>query len=111
MQLIPEADLLLACTRHFAGTCDCAEVVKRARSIRDWSAAIDLARAHWIEPLVAWQLRSTCSDLLEPDLLTGLDQVLRYNTARHLLLASDLIKVLRIFKALRIPVVPLKGPV
>jgi hypothetical protein len=111
MNLTPESDLLLACTGHFAGTCGDADVVERARRIEDWSAVIDLARAHWMEPLVAWQLKSICPDLLDPDLSAHLDQMLRFNTAKHLLLSADLIKVLAILEAEQIAAVTLKGPV
>jgi hypothetical protein len=111
MILSPETDLLLACTRHFAGTCGDAGVVERARRIEDWSAVMELARAHWMEPLVAWQLRTLCADLLEPSFAADVDHILRYNTARHLLLSAELIKVLGILEAERIPAVPLKGPV
>jgi hypothetical protein len=110
MPLTPASDLLLASLRWFAGTGDPAGLRERARRIQDWDAAIDLARAHWLHPLIAWQLRCACADLLEPALAAHLHQILRLSTAKHLLLSADLAKALDIFQAHGIEAVPIKGP-
>ena len=111
MQPTREVDFLLSCSRSFAGTCDTADVVKSARRIDDWNAVMNLARVHDMEPLVAWQLKGACSQGLDPAFLGALSEVLYYNTAKYLRLTSDLIGVLRVFQAERIPVVSVKGPI
>ncbi len=111
MSLTPETDLLLTCTRHFAGTCGDADVIERARRIQDWPAVMDLARTHCMEPLMGWQLKSLCPDVVDGDFSAHLDQVLRFYTARHLMLSANLIKVLGILEGEGIQAVALKGPV
>ncbi len=111
MQLTPEADFLLACARRFAGTESPQGLRLRASRISDWNAAIDLARAHWIEPLAAWYLSTGCAGTLAPGLHENLHATLHRNTANFLLLSAGLIKVLRLLQAQSVPVVPLKGPV
>src|SRR5579863_1606366 len=110
MNLTPETDFLLGCARRFAGTASPAELRGRAGRISDWPAAIDLTRAHWMEPLAAWYLDTDCAGLLPPDIHDGLRAAMRRNAANFLLLSADLIKVLRVLDAHSIPVVPLKGP-
>ncbi len=72
---------------------------------------MDLARAHGMEPLAAWYLDTDCAGMFAPDFYDRLHATLQRNTANFVLLSTDLIKVLRIFRAHGIPVVPLKGPV
>jgi hypothetical protein len=111
MPLNPATDLLLAIARRFAGTESPEGLRFRAGRISDWSAAIDLARAHGMEPLAAWYLNTDCAGMFAPDFYDSLHATLQRNTANFVLLSTDLIKVLRIFRARGIPVVPLKGPV
>ena len=72
---------------------------------------MDLARAHGMEPLAAWYLKTDCAGTFAPDFYDRMRAILRRNTANFVLLSTDLIKVLRILQARGIPVVPLKGPV
>ena len=111
MQLTPAADLLVAVARRFAGTESADGLRFHAGRISDWSAAMDLARAHGMEPLAAWYLNTDCAGMFAPDFYDSLSAKLQRNTANFVLLSTDLIKLLRIFRARGIPVVPLKGPV
>lgn len=111
MRLSPAADLLLAIARRFAGTESPDGIRFYAGRISDWSAAMDLARAHGMEPLAAWYLKTDCAGTFAPDFYDRMRAILRRNTANFVLLSTDLIKVLRILQARGIPVVPLKGPV
>lgn len=110
-QLTPEADLLLAIARRFAGSDSAEELRVRAGRISDWSAALDFARAHGMEPLAALYLNADCQGVLQPDFCERLRATLQRNTTNFVLLSADLIKVLRILGARGIPIVPLKGPV
>jgi hypothetical protein len=111
VEIVPEMRLLLACLRWFAGTDGIENVLIRAREVRRWNAFVRLAQAHWLEPLVAWQLRSACAEMVEPPVLIALDKIIHRSAARHLLLTAELIKVLHILDEQGIAVVPLKGPV
>jgi hypothetical protein len=110
MQLTPEADLLLACARRFAGTESPEGLRVRASRISDWKAAKELARGHWMEPLVAWYLNTDCAGMFTSDFHNDLHTTLRRNTVDFMLLSVDLIRILRFFQAQSIPVVPFKGP-
>jgi hypothetical protein len=110
-QLSPAADLLRAIARRFAGSESPEGLRSHASRISDWSAAMDLARAHGMEPLAAWYLSTDCAGMFAPDFHDGLHATLQRNTANFVLLSTDLIRVLRILRARGIPVVPLKGPV
>ena len=105
------AELLLAVARRFAGSESPEGLRVRASRVTDWRAAMDLARAHGMEPLAAWYLDTDCAGMFAPDFYDRLRATLQSNTANFVLLSTDLIKALRIFRACDIPVVPLKGPV
>ena len=111
MQQTSAAELLLAIARRFAGIESQEGLRLRASRVTDWSAAMDLARAHGMEPLAAWYLDTDCAGMFAPDFYDRLHATLQRNTANFVLLSTDLIKVLRILRARGIPVVPLKGPV
>jgi hypothetical protein len=111
MQLTPATDLLLAIARRFAGSESAEGLRFHAGRISDWSAAMDLARAHGMEPLAAWYLNTDCAGMFASDFYDRMRTTLQRNTANFVLLSTDLIKVLRILQARSIPVVPLKGPV
>jgi Uncharacterised nucleotidyltransferase len=112
MNTTPEARLLLTCTRWFAGTASADDVHLHARDLLgDFDPFMELARAHWMEPLAAWCLKATCPEMLQPAFRTTLDVLMRQSAARHLLLQAELLKVLRIFDQYSIAAVPLKGPV
>ena len=111
MQQTPAAELLLAIARRFAGIESPEGLRLRASRVTEWSAAMELARAHGMEPLAAWYLDTDCAGMFAPDFYDRLHATLQRNTANFVLLTTDLIKVLRILRARGIPVVPLKGPV
>lgn len=110
-QLTPAADLLLAVARRFAGSESAEELRVYAGRILDWNAALDFARAHGMEPLLALYLKTECPEMLTQDFRERLHATLERNTINFVLLSTDLIKVLRILRARGIRVVPLKGPV
>lgn len=107
----PAADLLLAVARRFAGSESAEGLRVRAGRISDWNAAMDFARAHGMEPLVALYLNSDCPGVLAPEFRERLRATSRRITTNFVLLSTDLIKVLRILRSHGIRVVPLKGPV
>ena len=111
MQLTPETDLVLAIARRFAGSETPEGLRLCASRISDWSVAMSLARAHGMEPLAAWYLNTDCAGVLATDFHDHLNAILQRNTAKFVLLSTDLIKVLRILESRGIAVVPLKGPV
>ena len=82
-----------------------------ARDIQDWDAVMELARAHWVEPLMAWYLKTGCADLLDSRTIAILDGILRYCAASHLMLCVTLRNILGVLAQHNIAVVPVKGPV
>ncbi|MGC2757069.1 nucleotidyltransferase domain-containing protein [Candidatus Binatus sp.] len=111
MQQTPAAELLLAVARRFAGI-ESPEGMRLCTSrVTDWRAAMDLARAHGMEPLAAYYINTDCAGMFAPEFHKRLRAILVGNTAKFVVLSTDLIKVLRILEGRGIPVVPLKGPV
>ena len=101
MQQTSAAELLLAIARRFAGIESQEGLRLRASRVTDWSAAMDLARAHGMEPLAAWYLDTDCAGMFAPDFYDRLHATLQRNTANFVLLSTDLIKVLRILRVSR----------
>src|SRR5271156_6182168 len=110
-KITAESRLVMACVRYFTGTGDIGAMRESVRDIQDWGAVMELAREHWVEPLMAWYLKTGCADLLEPRTIANLDGILRYCTASHLMLCLTLRNVLGILVQHNIAVVPVKGPV
>jgi hypothetical protein len=109
-QISAEARLLLSCVRCFAGTGGTGAIRDSVREIHDWDALMELARAHWIEPLVAWYLKTNCADLLDPGMLANQGAIVRRCMAHYLMLCVSLRKVLDLLAKHHIVVVPVKGP-
>ena len=103
--------LLLACARWFVGTSSAGEVQSGLRDLGGYERLMQLAQVHWIEPIVAWCLKTECTDMLDAGFAADLDRVLRRSTRRDLLLRKELLDVARILQQNSIAAVPLKGPV
>ncbi len=61
--------------------------------------------------LIYWQLKATCAEAVPKDILNRLQDRFRQTNKRNLLLASELRRILKLFEAEGIPVMPFKGPV
>src|SRR6202011_3082687 len=69
------------------------------------------AIAHGLTPLLARNLARACSDSLPVELVDPLREWLAQNRARSLALAHELLTMVDLLDARKIPAIPIKGPV
>jgi len=72
----------------------------------DWTALVQQSVLHGLGPIVYWYLNQACPDTV-PE---GLHSQFRQNARRNLLATAELLRLLEIFEAASIPLVPFKGP-
>ncbi len=92
MTLRPEEALLLRCAAPGeAGALDADGI--------DWDRLWDLAESHKLLPLVYWRLKPA-----------SMEESFRANLKNSLLLTRELVQVMDLLAANRIPIIPFKGP-
>jgi hypothetical protein len=95
--------LLLECARARP---DLDTVRRLAASVSDWSVLAEQATRHGVASLVSWYLNQACPEGAP----APLGDQFRQNAGRNLLLTAELLRLLDIFEAASIPLVPFKGP-
>jgi Uncharacterised nucleotidyltransferase len=95
--------LLLECARARP---DLDTVRRLAASVSDWSVLVGQATRHGVASLVSWYLNQACPEGAP----APLGEPFRQNAGRTLLLTAELLRLLDIFEAASIPLVPFKGP-
>jgi len=101
--------LLTACARHQFTDQSEDTIEGLLRSGIDWEFFLRAARRHGMIPLLYWHLQS-CAGSVPPAVLTELHNYFRINSERNLLLAQEMIRLLGLLEAHRIPVIVFKGP-
>ena len=76
----------------------------------DWDGLVDQALRHRVAPLLYRTLRDSCPTLPPAAVLERLRQVCAATEQRNLLLAMELVRLVRLFGAQGIAVIPFKGP-
>ncbi|HYE75544.1 MAG TPA: nucleotidyltransferase family protein, partial [Blastocatellia bacterium] len=108
--ICPESELLLCCARTHISD-ELAERVRAlARQQLDWNLVLSMARIQSIRPLIYWQLKTICSDLVSPEALDKLKEFFNRNLHRNLQATSELIKIVDLLGSQDISVIPYKGP-
>lgn len=102
-----EAGLLLSCA---APAPDPFAIESQLTSNPDWQALLALARRHRVVPVLRRGLQFVCPARVPAEVLDDLNYEYRANAARNLLLTSELMRLLSLFAANAIPVIPFKGP-
>lgn len=108
--LSPESRLLLLLVRRDLTPETEARCRRLLEGDIDWPALIAQARVHGVLPLVARQLRPLGCTVIPSGVQAELAARSRLNAVRNVLLAGELVEVLRLLQSAGIPVVPLKGP-
>ncbi|MGF1479504.1 MAG: nucleotidyltransferase family protein [Cyanophyceae cyanobacterium] len=102
--------LLLLCAR----TCFSVEVASSIRVLLqqelDWSYLLETAAAHSVMPLLFNGLQATCPQAVPPPVFAQLRKSFQANALHNLFLTNELLKLLKLFQAQQIGVVPYKGP-
>lgn len=107
----PEYELLLCCCRTALNPQKASHVRSLVRQDIDWKKLLDLAFQHGVLPLLYWNLRNTCFELVPKEIQQGLTQRFYNNSCRNLYLTEQLIHVLRLLENHGIPAIAFKGPV
>lgn len=76
----------------------------------NWSTFLDQAEHHWVTMQIYPHLKQRCLSAIPPSILTRIETTYFANTARNLLLATELLKLLQLLAAHGIVAIPFKGP-
>lgn len=76
----------------------------------DWEYLLRVANSHGLGPLLYWQLKAVCIERVPNVYRQRLADLFRRNAARNVTLTGELCRLLRIFAARGLPVIPYKGP-
>lgn len=106
----PEHELLLACARTRVGAEGKGRINALAGQTLDWDYLCRLAKRHSVLPLLYWQLNSNAPGAVPPMQLERLRAKFRDNAARNLYLTGELERIITLFKASGVAVLPYKGP-
>ena len=103
-----EIELLLCCARTCLDSKTAARVKVLLRQGVDLAYLMREARRHGLLPLVYWHLHKVCP--VPNAVLDQLRGYFRANTVRNIILAEELIEILKLFKTQNILAIPFKGP-
>jgi len=104
-----EFQLLLYCARSQPASQRIKQLVDEFAI--DWGRLVALAEQHGVRPLLLQSLKAVCWDAVPPSVRLELERFFRFNAQRNLLLAGELLRLLRSFNENEVPVVTCKGPV
>lgn len=103
-----EIELLLNCVRPQIDSDRIKDLVKENI---DWQYLIQTAYRNGVIPLLYSNLSNICPQLIPASFQQQLQRNQYARTQRNLMLTSKLIKLLELFEANNIPVIPFKGPI
>jgi len=106
----PEHALLLACARTRVEAETAGRLKELAAGPLDWEYLLKLARRHSLLPLLYWQLNAHAAGSVPPARLKGLKQRFYDNAAHNLLMAGELLRVVRRLEGAGVPALAYKGP-
>lgn len=110
IQLRPEHEVVLMCAR----TEPASEQITRLQTLvagdLDWNLVGRTASRHRVVPLVAHNLRRHCGRMVPAQMLTALQAQALTIARGNMILVAELIRLLKLFEAEQITVIPIKGP-
>ena len=106
----PEHALLLCCARARADAATAGRLKELAAGPLDWEYLLKLARRHSLLPLLYWQLNAHAPASVPPARLNELKRRFFDNAAHNLLMAGELLKVVRRLEGAGVPALAYKGP-
>lgn len=108
----PEVKLLLCCTRTYINRETAKQITVLLQGDINWEYLIQIATQHGVMPLLYRSLNTTCSTEVVPKaILNQLQDYVNSNGQSNLFHTAKLLKLLKVFQAHKIPVIPFKGPV
>lgn len=106
----PEHALLLCCARTRVDAGTAGRLKELAAGPLDWEYLLRLARRHSLLPLLYWQLNAHAAPSVPPARLSELKRRFFDNAARNLLMAGELLRVVRRLEEAGVPALAYKGP-
>lgn len=106
-----EVKLLLACSRPQVDSDNAKRICALLKEEMDWAWIIKAARAHGVMPLLYRHLKAACPGAVPPEIYLDLKKVYLLNARRNLILARELIGIVKDLREHGIEAVPFKGPV
>lgn len=107
----PEAELLLCCIRPRPFQA----IVERVRSLLqgdiDWNSLLRLAEKHRVVPFLYHGLKGVCLEAVPIEIASTLRTRFLENARKNLILTTELLRLLEIFKTEEIAIIPYKGTV
>ena len=106
----PELRLLVCLARTTLDSASSRAAGDLMRGRLDWNRFLALAWRHWVMPLVCSHLINSFAELVPDKHLQKVHEDFQHNTARNLLFATELGRVLEDFDEQGIPAIAYKGP-
>jgi len=102
-----EFKLLLCCARSQPDALSISELLKQDVN---WQALVQLARRHYVRPMLLKSLKSVCWDAVPQTTKLELERFNRANVQKNILFTGELLRLFGLFQQSHIPVVVFKGP-
>jgi hypothetical protein len=105
----PEFQLLLYCARSKSASRRIKQLVDEFAI--NWGKLFALADRHGVRPLLLQSLKAECWEVVPQSIQFELERFCKSNAQKNLLLAGELLRLLRRFNESELPVVAFKGPI
>jgi hypothetical protein len=109
--LLPETELLLYCTRGEISAAMSDRIQQQLEQEMDWTYLIAMAEKHRVLPLLYHSLKTVCPQRIPAEISNKLRLRFYDNARTNLILTNELLRLLPIFEAQNIAVIPYKGTV
>jgi hypothetical protein len=105
-----EVQLLLCCARTFINAATAEIIETLCYRDLDWTLLLTLAAENDVTGLLYQSLQDTCADLVPASVMDQLRRDYQTSTLNTVFFTQELLKLLQLFEAHHIPVLPHKGP-
>lgn len=109
--LRPEFRLIFFCARTRINDSIREQIIKLVYGSLNWHRVLEQARFWRLLPLVYYNLRSICYDVIPVSIRQEMEVYYQNNLTKNLVLADEVVKVVSFFRESDIDLVPFKGPV
>ena len=103
-----EFQLLLACARSQP---DAQSITELLRQDINWQALVQLARQHYVRPMLFKSLKSVCWEVVPQTTQLELERFNKANIQKNLLFTAELLRLFDLFHQNQIPIATFKGPI
>jgi hypothetical protein len=86
------------------------EIRRLAGEVRNWDEVVGASTRLGVAPLLFWSLCRACPNVVPGPILASLRSLFRESTKRDLVLTTELLRLLALFRQADIEAVPFKGP-